>query len=258
MLNEREAGILYPNRKSFPTILVLLLVGCGAAMAETGHSVHVPLTLPTWTDSIRTTACLQVSERAYPSSPWWESTVGKDDSAEDAFGAVIIAIKRKDRAALLKASDPQLGRDPARFEQQAEAFFQQFQVAEILSVPRAYEFDGLIVFFAKIRYGGETAFAPFAFSHQEDGKFGFLPYRTRKLSYMLVQDWFQAPWGPGKTDRPVYCADENIKGATHRVSLAVPTRAGERDGHLSQLFLTGASTDTHGRLADLSKRGKST
>ncbi len=227
-------------------------------MAGNGRLAYLPTTFKAEGQAMRTTACLQVTERAYRQSAWWEDAGGNPDAPERAFKAVIAAIKRKDRAALLKLSDPTQGRDTKNFDEQAGAFFQQFGVIKLVAVPRAYEFDGLIVFFAKLQSGEQTAFVPFSFAYEEDGSFGFLPSRTRELTYQLVEDWFQTKWGPSATDNPTYCTDKDIKRATHRISLASSLSAARQAGHPSQLFLIGASLDTPGELAGLAAQVKST
>src|SRR3989442_4425134 len=128
-------------------VVGLLGLGYGAAMAEQSHRAYLPLTFHTEARAIRTTACLQVNERLYPESAWWEDSSGNAAAPDRAFTAVIAAIKRKDRTALFQLSDPAEGRDPKRFDEQADAFFRQFEVIQLVTVPRAYEFDGLVVFF---------------------------------------------------------------------------------------------------------------
>jgi hypothetical protein len=118
----------------------------------------------------------------------------------------------------------------------------------------------LVAFYAKLRSAStkESAFAPFVFAYQEDGSFGFLPYRTEKVTYQLLDDWFQEPWGPGKTDRPVYCSEDEIQHATHAVSLGPASGGPKSDWHPSRLFLKGAPMDTRGDLAKLAAEVKTT
>src|SRR5205823_11060679 len=107
------------------------------------------------------------------------------------------------------------------FEAGAELMFEQFESLKIVSVPRLYEFDDLAVFLAKVRSGQQVSFLPFAFAHEPDGTFGFLPHRTRsKTMYDIVQDWLAVSWRPGAAGDldPKYCTDEVIKHATHRIS----------------------------------------
>src|SRR5207302_10666901 len=108
-------------------------------------------------------------------------------------------MKRKGRTALFQLSDPGVGRDHSRFDEQAEAFFRHLEVIQLVAVPRAYEFDGLVVFFGKFRSKKETAFVPLAFAHEEDGWCGFLPYRTERLTYRLMTHWFDATWRQAAT-----------------------------------------------------------
>ena len=239
-------------------IAVLLGLGSGAAMAETDRVAYLPTTFKTENQPIRTTACLKVSERIYPQSAWWEDASGLDGRPERAFKAVIAAMKRKDHAALLKLTDARQGKDTKKFDQQAEAFFGQFDTMKLVAAPRAYEFDGLLVFFAKFQAGEEKAFVPMSFAYQSDGSFGFLPLRTEQLTYQLVEDWFQTKWGPSATDHPSYCSDHDIKRATHRVSLGTIPGAARQFSHSSELLFVGAPVETPKELAGMASQVKST
>ena len=231
---------------------IMSVVGFRAAMAET-KTVALPLTFPTVLQPVRTSACLQVIERRYPSSSWWDNSANNDDPADRAFKAVIAALKQKDRDALWKLSDPDLGRDPKQFDQQAMFLFQQFQVLEIAAVPLAYEFDGLVVFYPKFRMQGQTQTmsASLAFARGQDGTFGFLPYRTKRLTFGLVEDWFHASWGPDKTDHASYCLDDDVRRSTYRVSLVLPSDGPQAAWNPSSLMLRGGPMDTQGPLSGL-------
>jgi len=236
---------------------MLSIVGVRAAVAQTSSVVQLPLTFPTVLEPIRTSACLQVTERRYGASAWWENPKGGDEPAERAFKAVVAALKHKDRDGLWKLSDPESGRDAKQFDQQAGFLFQQFQVLEITAVPWAYEFDGLVVFYPRFRMQGQTQTmsASLAFAHSQDGSFGFLPYRTKRLTFGLVEDWFHAPWGPDKTDHPSYCFDADVRRSTYRVPL-VSSDEPQASWHPSALSLRGAPMDTRGPLADLAAQVK--
>ena len=235
-------------------VISILSLGCGAAAAQGGRSVYLPLPFSAERRGIQTTACLRVSEYVYPASRWWADAAGSATPAEQALKAVIAAMRSKDRATLSHLSHPTLGRDPKRFDEQAGAYFQQFAVAELLSIPRGYEFDGFTVFFAKIRLGGRTVFAPMVFAVEDDGSSGFLPYRTDALTYRLVADWFGSRWGPAAADTPAYCTGDDVARATHRIALGVSSGAARPAWHPSLLLLRGASFDRPGALGDLVKR----
>lgn len=235
---------------------IIFLLGAGAARAEDGKTVSVPVTFHAEAQDMRTSACLQVEEHVYTQPSWWEDSSGNATAEERAFKGVIAAIRRKDRATLLKLSDPSVNKNPKGFDEQAGAFFQQFDALEMLAVPRAYTFDGLAVFFAKFRSPQHMFFVPFVFAHENDGSFGFLPTRTDKSTYYAVNDWFNAPWGPGPSSKPVYCSDEEVKRATHRINLAAP--AGTPIWHPSQLLLTAAPLEKAGELSGVAGKIKST
>jgi hypothetical protein len=237
--------------------LSLLGLGCGAAAAQMSRTVYLPMTFHAEGRPLRTSACLQVIERAYPQSAWWNDLSGNATAAEHAFKAVVAAIKSRNRDALFNLSDPAQGRDPTRFDKQAGAFFEQFGALEMVAVPLAYEFDGLAVFFAKFRSGGRTFYAPLAFAYGADGKPGFLPYRTEQLTYFLVRDWFDAPWGPGSTDTASYCTDEEVKRTTFRVALAAVPPVESKQAPPSYLLFSGTSLDAPGKPTGLAARIKS-
>jgi hypothetical protein len=206
----------------------------GAAAAQDARTVYAAVPFHAETGDIRTSACLQLTERAYPAGPWWEKAAG--EGPDRAFGAVIAAMKAKDRAALLKATDPAQARDTAEFDRQAGAFFQQMAVLKLVGVPRAYEFDGLVAYFAKIQSPSQTAFVPFEFAREADGTFGFLPSRSKTATMRLVSDWY-APFKAPPADAPPYCAEADVRRATHRVSLVPPA------WRPSALLLTGIAFD---------------
>ena len=233
-----------------------LACGCGMANAQDAHVVHIPITFHGEARDIATKACLEVKEQRYPAQgAWWEDTAGAATASDRAFGEVISAIQHKNHAALLRLSDAKETKDMKRFDEQAGAFFQQFGALEIIAVPQAYDFDGLSVFFVKLRTASNKLFfAPFVFALQDDGSYKFLPSRTRKVTYELVNDWFEAPWGPSASEKPVYCSGEDIKRATHSVELAPPE--GSMKAFPSRLYLTGASFTAPGDLSGLVTRLK--
>ena len=170
----------------------------------------------------------------YPSTRWWETTAANQPAPDRAFKSVIAAIKQQDRPALLKLTDPTQARDTADFDRQASAFFRQLQAIQLLEVPRAYEFDGLVVYFGKFQSDTQTAFVPLAFAHEGTDVFGFLPSRSKQLTYTLVNEWF-VPSFSAPAETPPYCADSDVQRATHRVSLAPSS------WRPSSLLLTGAA-----------------
>jgi hypothetical protein len=241
-----------------PRILSVLIaaaslsgLGSGVASAQDTRTVYAPMTFNAEARTLRTTACLQVTEHRYPSTAWWENAAGNASGPDRAFKAVIAAIRQKDRAALLKLTAPAQARDTARFDQQANAFFQQFESIRLLAVPRAYELDGLVVFFGKFQSASQTVFVPMTFAHQGADAFGFLPSRTNTPTFLLVNDWFN-PSPSAAVDNPPYCTDGEVKRATHRMSLAPSA------WRPSALLLTGAPLDAPGSLSGVATQVKST
>jgi len=200
---------------------------------------------------LQTSACLQLTERVYPSTRWWETAPAAAAGPDRAFELVIAAIKQKKRDALLALTDPTQLRNIAEFDRHAAGFFQQFDSIELLTVPRAYEFDGLVVFFGQFRAGVQTAFVPLMFAYETNDTYGFLPSRTTNTTFRLVNDWF-ARSGSAAADVPAYCKDFDVKRATHDVSL-VPSQWRQ-----STLLLTGAPLDAPGPLSGVAVETRST
>jgi|SRR5215469_2442789 len=231
-----------------------LVLSCALAMGQSTRSVYLPMTFHAESQVLRTSACLEVSERVYSQTDWWERSSADFTRPEAAFQAVITAMKNKDRATLLRLSDPAQAKDSHDFDQQATAYFQQLAAVEIVAVPRAYEFDGLVVFFAKLRLGEKTLFAPFVFTYEEQGSLGFLPSRTQKVTFRLTKDWFDSKWGPSSAQDPTYCTDKDIKRANYSVSLVPVSGVGQQQ---SRLLLMGAPVDTSGNLSNVAARVRS-
>ena len=238
--------------------IVYLGLGCDVALAAESRVAYLAMMFPAESHSIRTTACLQVTERLYAQSKWWENTSGNADASERAFKAVIAAIARNDRDALLKLSDPAERADLKSFDAQAGAFFQQFKAGfELVDVPRGYEFDGLSVYFAIIRFKDETAAVPFMFAAQDDGAFGFLPSKKGRLNqstFVLVQDWMNAGWGSRAAGSPTYCTDAAVARATHRFPVSASSGTTRPVRQPTYLLITGASLDAPGARAGLGPR----
>ena len=241
----------------FIAMASFLVLGCALAMGQSTRSVYLPMIFHAESQALRTSACLEVSERVYPQAGWWERPSADFTRPEAAFQAVITAMKSKDHAALLRLSDPAQAKDSHDFDQQATAYFEQLAAVEIVAVPRAYEFDGLVVFFVKFQAAGKALFAPFVFTYKQQGSLGFLPSRTQKVTFRLTKDWFDSKWGPSSTQDPTYCPDQDVKRANYAVSLVPLSEVGQATGQPSRLLLMGAPVDTSGSLSSLAARIRS-
>ena len=217
-------------------ILGFLQLTCGSALAQEVRAVHVPITFHADSGPLRTTACLQVEEHQYPSTRWWEER-RPAGTAGAAFKAVVEAMKSGNRSALEKLSDPAQVKNTAEFQKQSDAYIKQMSTYDVAGAARAYAFDGLMVFFAAIQgKSGRSGFAPFVFAASGDAIL-FLPSRSGLVpTYSLVNDWFNAAWGPGHTATPTYCDPNDLKRATHRVAMSTRDKP-------STLFLVGAPID---------------
>jgi hypothetical protein len=246
-------------RISFHLLAVATVLSLASQViwAKNSRSVYLPLVFNAEGRPVATAACLLVTERTYPQTDWWTDAASNTGPSERALKAVVAAIRRKDRAALYHLSHPALGRDAKQFDVQAEAYFQQFAVLDLVSVTRAYEFDGFSVFFAHYWFKERSIFGPLVFAAEDDGSFGFLPYRAEAPTYRLVEDWFNAAGRPAATAAPAYCGDEDIKRATHRISLGTSADVTRPPRQPSVLFLRGAPLDRPGNLHTLAARIRS-
>src|SRR5947207_11759131 len=102
----------------FIAMASFLVLGCALAMGQSTRLVYLPMTFHAESQALRTSACLEVSERVYPQAGWWERPSADFTRPEAAFQAVITAMKSKDRAALLRLSDPAQAKDSHDFDQQ--------------------------------------------------------------------------------------------------------------------------------------------
>ncbi|GEP42063.1 hypothetical protein [Brevifollis gellanilyticus] len=223
-------------------LLVLFLLGApGAVRAE--ESV-VTLRLPFYAEAkyILTACGLQVRERQLNNERWWEQAGAVESTSDLAMKQVVKAMRDKDRDALFALSDPVEGRDGERFDTQASAFFEQFVGVEVLSIPRAYLFDGMAVFFAEVRRGEKAGFVSFAFRFNEDGSYKFLPYRTTRISYVMVTDWFDMAKGK-LPEAPMYLSDEEVGKTTHVTPVLTPPVQPLGDAAASMLVFTGFPAD---------------
>lgn len=198
----------------------------------------LPLIFGAESKAVKTTACIKIKENLYGNSKWWETQYAGGTSADIAFRKVITAIKRGDQQGLFQLSHSAEGRDSQQFDQQAKAYFKQLKISEIITVPVAYELEGLVAFYARIKIGGGFIYAPFLFLKESNGGYGFLPYRTHKIGFGLLDYWFNSTWGYGVSENPEYCSSDQIDAANIKIELS------SKPNDLPfQLFVKGFSTN---------------
>ncbi len=259
---------LLARRPSIHSLFVVLFVPaavgslslvCSALLAAEERIVYLPMAFHVEARAHSTSACLQVTERVYPQSAWWEEADGDADPYEESFRKVIDAIKRQDRAAFFELSHSEQRRYRDRVEEQADAFFKQFEVVDLVAVPRGYEFDGLVMLFSSMQYKERTFAFPFLFAYEDHGALGFLPYRTRQWTYQLVVDSLDSMLEPAATDHPRFCTEDVIRRATHEVPLVSSSLSAEGRTHRPlTLFLRGVSLETRGGGTELVTRVEAT
>jgi len=206
-------------RLTAPITIALAFMLSAPAGAQQPDVIRLPLTFHTQSERIPIRACLQLHVRAYPATPWWRSPA-VTGAAERSLSAVIAALEAKSRPALLAVSDAPSAKDEKEFNRQVDALFGQFGVLKIASIRQAYEFDGLLVFVARLEATGGTEAgisAPFPFVLLSDGTAKYLPIRPQELTFALVQDLL----GRDTVDGASLCDDLNGR-FTHRVSLTMP------------------------------------
>jgi hypothetical protein len=239
-------------------VLTILILRCAPASAAVSREVYIPLTFQSEDDQWKTSACLLVHERIYPAAAEaWRGFTPPSDAAERAFEAVFAAIRAKDRDSLMKTIDPGVRSSIKNYDEESKGLFSQFETIQLVNVARAYEFDGLVVFFGAFKSGARQAYAPLVFAREADGSFGFLPYRSKAVTYMFVKDWFDAKWGPSNSDSPAYCTSQQVAGATHRFRIGGAEPSSAQSWQPSMLYLSGAAFEKAGRFATPVARIKS-
>ena len=241
--------------KSF-IVVSMICLGSSMAMAENIRSVYLPMIFKSG-PVIRTTACLQVTELDYPQSDWLGNYDGKVDTPKNAFKAMISAARRKDKSALFKITDATQRTDKKHFDNDVEFLFELIASLKTVVVPKAYEFGSLVVFPVEIMHREKINYLIYLFSRNLDGSFTFLPYGSSQSNYVIVRDWIGSKWGSSKADDSKYCTEENIKRATHRISLSNPVTAKVASPQSSLLF-TGVSLSKPEELNKFAKRVYST
>ena len=215
--------------------VALALLVCSPVRAQQAETVMTPLSFHGESGKIPIGACLQVKARTYPETPWWLST-SKATAAEKALGAVLTALKTKNKKALLELSEPPSPKTAKEFDSQVDVLTQQLAALNVTGIRRAYEFDGLLVFDVRLQAaagGGATIAAPFTFVLGSTGTAKYLPVRPESVTFALVQDLLGRDPAAGAS----VCSDLKSR-FTHRVALGTPP-PGASTSSPSAFFLVG-------------------
>lgn len=181
---------------------------------------HLPLVFFAEGARIRTSACLEVSERRYPATEKWTGFGESADAEEQFVAAVVKAMQTRDKAALVAMTAPQQTKDAKKFDTQAEAFFQQFQRIEIVGFPVAFELGDYLVFHGVFNANGRKVTAPLMFQRNSAGQLKFLPLRTEDVAVQLTVDWFVMNFNAGKQGEFDYCTSQELSRANYRANLS--------------------------------------
>ncbi len=221
------------------TLVIVAAMIANYAYAADGKSVYLPIVFHSEAKDLLTGLCLGVKEYDYAENNWWSKPATGVQKPEESFKVMLAAIKSKNKQALHELSHPEFGRDPKQFDQQAQAYFQQFETIKISAIPVAYGFDGFFVFYVNMEFNNKQAFVPFLFAVDKDGVYKFLPYRIDYIGYSFVNDWFSSSWGRG-SEKPEYCQTKDYKNSAYVYPLLSPL-AGFDFPDKSRVFLK--STD---------------
>lgn len=241
------------NRKTrggISAFVVTLAMSCAPTLAAS-KPVLLPWTYENWGKPVKTDACFQISETVYPANSGgrWTGFGSMASPTEKAFEAVLAAIVKKDKDALLRLSDPGSGRQPGQFDEQATAYFKQFETLKVADVPYSYAFGPFNVFFARLQFPDRSIFAPFVFHRWAEGEYGFLPSRTDDLVFRLLTEWFQAPWGPASSTQASYCPVTD----SHAFAYRIPIYSAEA-GPAASVYVNGAPMANPGSLRPIAQQ----
>ena len=237
-------------------VVAALAVAPAAVRAQEARTIHAPLVFSAEAGTLRTTACLALTERVYPPSKWWETSPGEGAPEERAFKAVIAAIKRKDRAALLKLTDPAQAKDTARVRPAGEQFLSAVRDHPDGRGPARLPLRRLGGVLRDVSGRRRRPRSSRSSSRASAGDtFGFLPSRTKGVTFALVTDWVTAD-------------DRLADGARPRIATTRPSGGRPTGWSLapaawrpSTLLLTGVSLDAptrpSGRAGEVARGDRS-
>jgi len=172
--------------------------------------------------------------------------------AEQAFKAVIAAIRRKDSAALAKLADPTQGEGTKDFDDQSVAFSNSFDALKMVACLEPTRSMGCWFSSRSWRPARNLSSRPCVCA-QGRWIVSFPAGTVKATRPSDLADWFNPNLGSPGASEPPYCDDKDIKRATHRVPLA-PVDAGNAAWHPSRLLLAGAPFEAPEALAIL-RRG---
>jgi len=205
----------------FQLLLLLVFTAVsGASIVQAAvpvdQRVAIPLVFSVEGDLLRTTACIPLIQKTFGEMPWQVFRKTAKRMPEVTLLRTIEAIKGKNKTRFIEMSHPVLGRDPEQLAFQMNAFMQQLNVVDMVSVDAYIKFDDFLLYMVTMRYQGKDMRIDFLFALDEQGTYRFLPYRTRDLAYEAVLNWAVSDWGIGGSD-PAYCSDENLAVANHQI-----------------------------------------
>ena len=206
-------------------IMATFILNVVPVLAQENHEeklVKIPVIVSTTFGGkpVMSFACLGIKERRYDGN--WENFIKTAQTApEKALISTIHAMQAKDLEALKAVSHTDFLANPKQFDEQAKAFFSQFQIFELDGVNASFSYDDMVVFLIKIKYKGRADFIRFVLRHDAvQNKYGFLTGFSNKdpndLPGIIARDWFVSPWGPAKTTAFLYCEGHEF---THRFLL---------------------------------------
>ena len=100
--------------------LLIAIVFSSPVYAQEETIVEIPLILRIDEVYIKTSSCLRIKEKVYPTghATWEQFNTMAQDGPEKALKDTISAMLDKDGPRLKELSHPEFGRDPEQFEQQ--------------------------------------------------------------------------------------------------------------------------------------------
>lgn len=239
--------------KRYFLMVLLVIAFASGAWAADEQVVELPLIYSQGGSEVKTSACLRIRERIYADS-WTDFKNKAQAGPEKALLETITAIQQKDIPRLKELSHPEFVRDAENFKMQTSAYLKQFEVLQLGNVWGYYRLSDKFVFFLQLDYKGKSNFLDFPFVREDTRKFGFFRSSDASLQEQLVGDWFQSPWGPAKSQPPVYCEPSLIRKMTHEI---VMDETEESDSQVRllligcRLYKDGPYTDLFGQIAQM-------
>lgn len=158
---------------------------------------NIPLIFSIEGQDVDTQICMEVIKNDIPADKGkWKNFIKNSQSLDlSFFVGLITSIQRKDLISFNTVVHPTLASDKIKVKKQAEAYFRQFSVLEVLGVKGLFKFSSYQVIFLELKYKDTIYIVDFMFAMDSTGKYKFLPYKSKSLTASTFSSWAHSKLG---------------------------------------------------------------